>query len=112
MRLTVYLVLLAITGCRGEQQLYCRQLDGTFFNNDDCDVVWSACSDGVVREIRCVYADPRYECQCYEDDVTNEAIQISDDMCDTVEGQDRDAVRAATNAMCHFGLVEAEEFTR
>jgi len=112
MRLLAYIVFLGLLGCRGEPELFCGQLDGTFFTNDDCEVVWSACNDGVIREIKCTYADPRYECTCYEDGETDEAVQISDDMCDTVDGQDRDAVRAASNAMCSFGLEPAEDFGR
>ena len=103
-------LVVALAGCRGTGELYCGQLDGKFYTNDDCDVRWSECTDGVVREIRCTFADPRYECQCFEDGETDEAVQISDDMCDTVDGQDRDAVRAASNAMCSFNLQPINEF--
>jgi len=104
-------VLLCTLACREPGPLMCLRLDATFYTNDDCDVAWSECSDGVVREIRCEFADPRYACLCYQDGETpdEEATRLSDDICDTVDGEDRDAVRAATNALCGFDLQPALE---
>ena len=87
----------------------CLRLDATFYTNDDCEVAWSDCTDDVVREVRCEFADPRYACLCYRDGQTHDdaAIQLSDDICDTVDGEDRDAVRAATNALCGFDIAPA-----
>jgi hypothetical protein len=101
------LVTMSILACREPADLSCAQLDATFYTNDDCDVTWSSCTDDVLREVRCEFADPRYSCICYLNGEADEAVQLSDDICETVDGEDRAAVRAATNALCGFDLAPA-----
>jgi hypothetical protein len=104
------LVTMLVLACREPADLSCAQLDATFYTNDDCDVAWSHCTDDTLREVRCEFSDPRYACTCYLDGEAGEGIQLSDDICETVDGEDRDAVRAATNALCGFELAPAGTF--
>jgi hypothetical protein len=50
-------------------QLSCESYAGTA-NETMCLLAWGRCTDGARREVRCVYVDDHFECDCVVDAAT------------------------------------------
>ena len=106
--LLVCSLLCVATACRGERVLLCEDLTAWLDEDAAITVLWEACADDIVREIRCEPADPRYRCDCYEDSALTHSGSLSDDIEQALLSGDRDAIRASSNATCAFGLEAIE----
>lgn len=72
---------------------------------DGCWLELRECSDDQSREVLCVEAGARFDCDCTlggEPDGTF----LSDDLCLTVAAQDLDALHASANVGCGWKLIE------
>ncbi len=108
--LPLLLLTLWASGCRGPTVLACAELTASLNDDSSIDVLWSECNDGIVRQVYCEPAAPRYACECYLDDDLARENSFSDDIEQALRSGDRDAIRASSNAVCAYGLNPAADF--